>query len=242
MREEMKGVKEEMINRSEEAMAHGESIFEELISVKDELREPRKEIAALKPRYKFRSYEALAAAAKLWFTDRNKAIAQYGHISSWNVSSIMSMRLLFGVSSEEEDERNHWNKDFNEGLSGWDTSNVTDIAFMFRKAESFNIDLSGWNVGNCTDMSGMFNFAKSFKSDLKEWNVGNVTDMPFMFLGAESFNSDCSRWSTGNCTNMYAMFSEFSLFNRDTIKNWDLSSIKGSVIGDTNHTKEQCKP
>ena len=237
MREEIKAGKEEMKKKMEQEMKgvreetneKRESVFEEMTSVKDELREARKEIAALKQRYKFQKKE-LKAAVRLWCTDRNKAIAQFGHISGWNISSITSMRRLFGQSKEDREQGNHWNKDFNEDLSLWDTSNVTNMAWMFNEASSFNIDVSRWNVGNCTNMSAMFQNAKSFQSDLKGWNVEKVTSMDFMFKGAASFESDCSRWSTGNCTNIFNMFFSASSFNRDTIKNWDLSSIKGSRV------------
>ncbi|GMI13452.1 hypothetical protein TrLO_g4192 [Triparma laevis f. longispina] len=140
------------------------------------------------------------------------------------------MRRLFGQSKEDREQGNHWNKDFNEDLSLWDTSNVTNMAWMFNEASWFNIDLSRWNVGNCTNMSAMFQNAKSFQSDLKGWNIEKVTSMDFMFKGAASFKSICSRWSTGNCTNMFNIFFSASSFNRDTIKNWDLSSIKGSTV------------
>ncbi|GMH67793.1 hypothetical protein TL16_g04770 [Triparma laevis f. inornata] len=116
-RKEIKGVKGEMVNRSEETGQKMESVFEELISVKDELREARKDITALKPRDKFQSNKELKAAARLWCTDRNKAIAKYGHISSWNVSSITSMVLLFGMTTEEIEHGNRWNKDFNQDIS-----------------------------------------------------------------------------------------------------------------------------
>ena len=35
---------------------------------------------------------------------------------------------------------------FNEDISAWDTSNVTDMSFMFNDATEFNKDISGWNV------------------------------------------------------------------------------------------------
>ena len=35
-------------------------------------------------------------------------------------------------------------------ISGWDVSNVTNMKYMFRNAESFNGDLSKWNVSNVT--------------------------------------------------------------------------------------------
>ena len=96
-------------------------------------------------------------------------------------------------------------------------------------------------------MRAMFQGAKSFKSDLKEWNVEKVTDMSFMFYQASSFKSDLSGWSTGNCTNMFNMFRGATSFNRDTLKNWDLSSIKESLVTlvgkePENRTREQCMP
>ena len=44
---------------------------------------------------------------------------------------------------------------FNNNISGWDVSNVTDMRAMFQGAE-FDGDISGWDVSNVKDMSGMF--------------------------------------------------------------------------------------
>eukprot|EP00978_Attheya_sp_CCMP212_P045836 scaffold362629_cov31-Attheya_sp.AAC.1 len=41
---------------------------------------------------------------------------------------------------------------FNQGISSWDTSNVTWMRNMFVNASSFNQDLSSWNTSNVTDM------------------------------------------------------------------------------------------
>ena len=51
-------------------------------------------------------------------------------------------------------------------LSGWDTSNVVDMDYMFCGATSFNRDLSGWDTSKVTDMQYMFEGASSFNSDL----------------------------------------------------------------------------
>jgi surface protein len=37
-------------------------------------------------------------------------------------------------------------EDFNEDISGWDVSNVTNMHNMFACAKSFNQDISGWDV------------------------------------------------------------------------------------------------
>ena len=39
---------------------------------------------------------------------------------------------------------------FNQDISSWNVSSVTNMAAMFRKASSFNQDLSGWCVSLIT--------------------------------------------------------------------------------------------
>jgi surface protein len=45
---------------------------------------------------------------------------------------------------------------FNEDISNWDVSNVTNMSWMFYDAESFNQDINKWDVSNVKDMSFMF--------------------------------------------------------------------------------------
>lgn len=81
MREDME---DEMLAVKGEIGSKMESVFDELISVKGELCEARIQIATLEKTlegYEFQSNEELSAAAKLWCSDRNKAIIRYGHIS-----------------------------------------------------------------------------------------------------------------------------------------------------------------
>ena len=40
---------------------------------------------------------------------------------------------------------------FNQDISGWDVSSVSNISQMFYKSYSFNQDLSNWVVSNATD-------------------------------------------------------------------------------------------
>jgi surface protein len=47
---------------------------------------------------------------------------------------------------------------------------------MFRDATSFNQDLSAWDVSNVTNMYEMFENASSFNQNLSTWNVENVSD------------------------------------------------------------------
>ena len=42
-------------------------------------------------------------------------------------------------------------------LSGWDTSNVTDMSYMFSNCQYLeSLDLSGWDISNVEDVHWMF--------------------------------------------------------------------------------------
>ena len=91
---------------------------------------------------------------------------------------------------------------FNQDLSGWDTSNVTDMGYMFSGCTSFNQDLSSWNTSNVTNMSVMFSSARAFNQDISMWDTSKVKYMDHMFQYASSFNQDLSGWNTSLITNV----------------------------------------
>ena len=60
---------------------------------------------------------------------------------------------------------------FDQDISGWDTSKVTDMNGMFERAAAFNQDISGWDVSSVIDMNNMFAQANDFDQNLGEWYV-----------------------------------------------------------------------
>ena len=58
---------------------------------------------------------------------------------------------------------------------------------MFQKNDVFNQDISSWNVSNVTNMSGMFFEATSFNQNLSSWSVNNVTVCSNFSTGATSW-------------------------------------------------------
>jgi surface protein len=113
---------------------------------------------------------------------------------------------------------------FNQDISEWDVSNVTNMTYMFSYSSAFNQDISAWDVSNVTDMKGMFYGASAFNQDISAWDVSNVTDMWGMFYEADSFNQDISKWNVSKVKNMNGMFNNAVSFNQD-ISTWDVSHV-----------------
>ena len=113
---------------------------------------------------------------------------------------------------------------FNQDIGNWDVSNVTDMASIFSRAYQFNQDISNWDVSNVVNMSGMFQEALSFNQDIGSWDISSVTDMSNMFRETTSFNQDIGNWNVSNVTDMSGMFNSASAFNQD-IGNWDVSNV-----------------
>jgi surface protein len=51
---------------------------------------------------------------------------------------------------------------FNGDISGWNTSAVTDMSFMFSRASAFDQEIRGWDVTSVTNFTDMFNGATAF--------------------------------------------------------------------------------
>ena len=114
-----------------------------------------------------------------------------------------------------------WAESFNQDISKWNVSSVTNMQQMFGAAESFNQDIGNWDVSNVTNMSVMFNYANSFNQDIGNWDVSNVTNMSDMFSYTKSFNQDIGNWDVSNVTNMDDMFSGAESFDQD-LGNWNI--------------------
>ncbi|EMF0286796.1 BspA family leucine-rich repeat surface protein [Enterococcus hirae] len=73
-----------------------------------------------------------------------------------------------------------------EGLSQLDTSNVTDMSYMFAYQIALkNLDLSGFDTSKVTDMSQMFTAMWKLENlNISGFDTSNVTDMHSMFANA----------------------------------------------------------
>jgi surface protein len=130
---------------------------------------------------------------------------------------------------------------FNQKISSWNTSNVTNMSFMFQGAESFNngeLTNTGqnplnWNTSSLIRMGNMFAIG-SFQSSMAfnqpintsgpYWNTSNVTEMFGVFVGPSLFNQPIGNWNTANVTNMNSMFKDANIYNQ-SISSWDTSKV-----------------
>ena len=113
---------------------------------------------------------------------------------------------------------------FNQDLSSWDVSEVTDMTGMFRTASKFNQSLANWDTSEVTNMKNMFQGASEFNQDLSSWDVSEVTDMTGMFKSASAFNQNLSGWDVSQVTDMSSMFESAVKFNQN-LSNWQVCQV-----------------
>jgi surface protein len=132
------------------------------------------------------------------------------------VTDMSKLFLRKNISKELPDPING----FNESLSNWDLSNVTNVSEMFKNT-LFNQPINNWDVSKVTDMSSMFENSK-FNRPIDNWDTRNVKTFNSMFMNS-NFNQDLSKWDVGNAEDMTAMFSNSS-FNQP-IESWNVSNV-----------------
>ena len=114
-------------------------------------------------------------------------------------------------------------------LSSFDTSNVINIKSMFRGCSSLTgLDLSSFNTTNVTNMASLFNSCSSLTSlDLSNFNTSKVTDMGGMFIDCSSLTSlDISSFNTSNVTDMGWMFYRCSSLTSLDVSSFNTSNVK----------------
>ena len=91
-------------------------------------------------------------------------------------------------------------------LSNANTSNVTDMSFMFEFCNAKSIDIKSFDTSNVTTMRGMFQSCYVESLDVSGFNTSKVTDMCAMFNSCSVKSLDLSSFDTLNVTDMRAMF------------------------------------
>ena len=101
-------------------------------------------------------------------------------------------------------------------LSALDTSEVTDMSYMFSECMNLtSLDVSNFDTSQVTDMWTMFAGCMSLTSlDVSNFDTSEVTDMSLMFFECSRLTSlDVSNFDTSSVTNMDSMFCNCPAWN-----------------------------
>ena len=77
----------------------------------------------------------------------------------------------------------------NYDLNCIDTSEITDMSYLFKNIRGINFDVSNWNVSNVKYTKYMFFECTKFDCDLSNWNVSKVENMSNMFYNCNLKNT-----------------------------------------------------
>ncbi|WP_261904594.1 BspA family leucine-rich repeat surface protein [Vibrio fortis] len=85
------------------------------------------------------------------------------------------------------------------------TGKITDMSYLFTEHENFNQDISGWDTSNVISMEGMFMqpmaLPSTFNHDLSGWDTSSVQNFSYMFLTHVDYQHDLSGWDTSSANN-----------------------------------------
>lgn len=167
-----------------------------------------------------------------------KAISLEGPIVLPKNSSHLFDMLLYDFEDNPQIENWHW----------LDSSQTTNMAYMFSGSKQQTIDVSGLDTRNVTNMHGMFIGNIDLTDDIKginQFDTSKVTDMGEMFndygsdiTGKESFTLDLSSWDVsqvkeGNSENFGKTTGFEQMFASSGRLSIDLSGWQPSIpLGD----------
>jgi surface protein len=153
-------------------------------------------------------------------------------IGSWNVSNVNNFNNMFGGTAARTGSFNNGGADT---LKNWNTSNATNMGFMFFMQPSFNQNIGTWDTSKVQFMNAMFNvnpnlgltgsFNNGGSPSINNWNTSNVTTMNFMMNIQTKFNQPIGNWDVSKVTN-FANFLNIpnTPNNTDGVFNQDLST------------------
>ncbi len=172
-------------------------------------------------------------------------------LSSFDTDSVTNVKDMFsGMTNLQELNLNNWK--FNDNiaskfsnntmlrydenlnslsLNNVDTSNVTDMSYMFDGLDSLTqLNLDSFNTSNVRTMDSMFQSLKLEILNLNKFNTKNVTDMSNMFNAVSNIaNLDLSNFNTGNLNKADNIFGGMTNLQDLNISNLNLSNVEFST-------------
>lgn len=101
---------------------------------------------------------------------------------------------------------------------------IVTMAYMFIESNTTSIDTSSFDTSNVTDMQYMFSWDENITSlDVSNFDTSQVTNMSSMFFSCENLTElDVSNFDTSNVTSFYCLFAYSGITSID-LSNWNIS-------------------
>ena len=162
-------------------------------------------------------------------------LANKNNLTSFSISNIADTSAVTNTSSMFAFSSNLLAPD----LTYLNTSNVTNMQYMFSDTDIDTLDLSTFNTANVLDMEGMFEYSSDLTSlDVSGFDVSSVTNMSYLFSGFQGSTLDLSTWLTSSLTEVQGMF-DSALMTSLNLVNFDTSGVtdmNGMFLGCENMT------
>ena len=152
----------------------------------------------------------------------------------YNLRDMRSIENLEYLNTSEVTDMSYMFRDCSSlsylDLDTFDTGKVTDMRSMFAGCTGLeSLGTGGFDTHNVTDMSSMFACCRSIMGSMgvSGFDTSNVTDMGYMFLECSYvIEIDVSGFDTHNVTNMAGMFSDCTYLESLDVSNFDTRNVK----------------
>ena len=158
---------------------------------------------------------------KLWLDPTDKTAYYYTELEKVYLNADSSN--MFRSRSDEQKIKNILELN----LSSFDTSQVTDMQYMFSGVSLTTLDLSSFDTSQVTDMQYMFSNMRSLTTlNLSNLDTSKVTDMSYMLSSISSLTTlNLSGFDTSQVTSMKGMFSGMSNLTTLDLSNFNTSKV-----------------
>jgi surface protein len=114
-------------------------------------------------------------------------------------------------------------------LSGWDTSNVTDLDFTFSRCKHLTSlqNLANWNVGKVTSYRETFGNSGLINTNgIQNWDFSNTTEIMSMFANCHNLTeANLAGMNMPNLNRITWLFSNCPSLTTVNMANWNVPTI-----------------
>ena len=158
------------------------------------------------------THEATAGDIVFSLNSGNDSPAWIQNAGSYNPNDIKEVIFDASFASYSPTSTSHWfdhmyGVNTITNIGNLNTSQVTDMSYMFFCSRQTSLDLTHFNTANVTNMGEMFYGCSELTAlDLSHFDTANVTNMGYMFSGCSALTNLSLNFNTSKVTDMNHMF------------------------------------